>query len=155
MVSLVRLLPVTAAAGVMALTLATPATGIAAAPAGHARHPAVARAMDRDFLARLHGSSAFPNTHGHSEYDRTATHREVEVAVNNAPSRIRGHLVTVYVNRKKVGTMRVNRFGHAFRDWETSRGQFVPWAGAGSPCRVRTAKGKLVVSGTYVRESDS
>ena len=75
------------------------------------------------------------------------------MTVNNLPSRLHGHRVTVYVNRQKVGTMRVNDSGHASREWSTERGQFVPWAGSGSPCRVRTATNTLIVSGTYVRES--
>lgn len=131
-----------ASAAVLGMTLVVPATSAGAASAS-----------DPEFNARLHGSSAFPSTRGHSEYERTSTHREVEVTVNNAPGRLRGHSVTVFVNGRRVGTMRVNSAGHAEREWSTSRGQFVPWAGAGSPCRVRTASGTLVVSGRYVRES--
>jgi hypothetical protein len=131
-----------AAASVTALTLVLPATGAAAATSS-----------DPEFNARLHGSTAFPNTRGHSEYERTTHQREVEVTVNNAPGRLRGHLVTVFVNRKRVGTMRVNSAGHAEREWNTVRGQFVPFAGSGDPVRVRTASGTLVVSGTYHRES--
>lgn len=132
-----------ATAAVMGLALVAPAASADATSAS-----------DPEFHARLHGSSSFPNTRGHSEYERNGARREVEVTVNNAPRRIRGHVVTVYVNRKRVGTMRINSAGHAEREWKTSRGQFVPWAGAGSPCRVRTAGGTLVVSGTYVREFD-
>lgn len=129
-------------AAVTGLTLIAPAAGASAATT----------AADPEFNAVLHGSSAFPNARGHSEYERTATHREVEVTVNNLPARLRGHRVTVYVNLKKVGTMLVNSSGHASREWDTRRGQFVPFAGAGSPCRVRTASGTLIVSGTYHRE---
>jgi hypothetical protein len=131
-----------ATAAVMSLTLAVPAI-----PAG----AATARA-EVDFHAALHGSTAFPNARGHSEYDRSSTKREVEVTVNNLPGRLRGHRVTVYVNRQKVGTMLVNSSGSASREWSTERGQFVPFAGSGSPCRVRTASNTLIVSGTYVRE---
>lgn len=132
-----------AAASVTAMTLVLPATAAAAATSS-----------DPEFFATLHGSSAFPNTRGHSEYERTTHRREVEVTVNNAPRRLRGHLVTVFVNGKRVGTMRVNSAGHAEREWSTARGQFVPFAGSGSPVRVRTAGGTLVVSGIYHRESD-
>jgi hypothetical protein len=131
-----------ATAAVTGITLVVPAAAAGAATGS-----------DPEFNARLHGSSAFPNARGHSEYERTSTHREVEVTVNNLPGRLRGHRVTVYVNLKKVGTMLVNSSGHASREWNTERGQFVPWAGAGSPCRVRTASGTLIVSGRYVRES--
>jgi len=130
-----------AAATVTTLSLVVPTTGAAAA-------------TDPEFFARLHGSTHFPNARGHSEYERTSTHREVEVTVNNLPGRLRGHRVTVYVNRKRVGTMRVNSSGHAGREWNTGRGQFVPWAGSGSPVRVRTASNTLIVSGTYHRETD-
>lgn len=131
-----------ATAAVMGLTLVVPAVSAGAATG-----------IDPEFNARLHGSTAFPNARGHSEYERSSTHREVEVSVNNLPGRLRGHRVTVYVNRKRVGTMRVNSAGHAGREWSTEHRQFVPWAGAGSPCRVRTASNRLIVSGTYVRES--
>jgi hypothetical protein len=132
------------AATVTALTLVLPATGAAAATG-----------TDPEFHAVLHGSSAFPNTRGHSEYERTTRQREVEVTVNNAPSRLRGHWVVVYVNLKRVGSMRVNSRGHAEREWSTEHGQFVPWAGSGSPVRVRrSSNNQLVVSGTYHRAAD-
>jgi hypothetical protein len=127
----------------MGLALGVPAVSAGAATAS----------SDPEFNARLHGSSAFPNARGHSEYERNSTHREVEVTVNNLPGRLHGKRVTVYVNRKKVGTMRVNSSGHASREWDTDRGQSVPWAGENSPCRVRTASGTLIVSGRYHRES--
>jgi hypothetical protein len=131
-----------ATAAVMGLAVLAPAVSASAASSG-----------DPEFNARLHGTSAFPNARGHSEYERNARHREVEVTVNNLPARLRGHRVTVFVSRKKVGTMLVNRAGHASREWKTERGQFVPFAGAGSLCRVRTSSGGLIVSGRYVRES--
>ncbi|HEX6932323.1 MAG TPA: hypothetical protein VF162_09285 [Streptosporangiaceae bacterium] len=108
---------------------------------------------DLEFNARLHGTAAFSHARGHSEYDRSARHREVEVTVNNLPARLRGHRVTVFVSGKKVGTMLVNKAGHASREWKTERGQHVPFARAGSLCRVRTSSGGLIVSGRYVRES--
>lgn len=131
-----------ATAAVLSLALAAPAI-----PAG----AATARA-EVDLHAALHGSTAFPNARGHSEYERSFAQREVEVTVHNLPGRLHGHRVTVYVNRQKVGTMLVHHTGTASGDWSTERGQFVPFASAGSPCRVRTAGNTLIVSGTYVRE---
>ena len=64
-------------------------------------------------------------------------------------SRLAGQRVTVYLNRHKIGTMRVSSRGRAHRDWSTSHHQSVPSAGAGSPVQVRTAGGKLIVSGKY------
>lgn len=131
-----------ATAAVMGLTLLAPAV------------PAGAATSEVDFHARLHGTSAFPSAFGHSEYGRTARHRDVEVTVNNLPARLRGHRVTVFVSGRRVGTMLVNRAGHASREWKTEHGQFVPFARAGSLCRVRTSAGTLIVSGRYVRESE-
>ena len=131
-----------ATAAVMSLALAAPAI-----PAG----AATARA-EVDLRAALHGSTAFPNARGHSEYERSSAKREVEVTVTRLPERLHGHRVTVYVNGQKVGTMLVRHTGTASREWSTERGQFVPFAGSGSPCRVRTGSMTLIVSGTYVRE---
>jgi hypothetical protein len=131
-----------ASAAVMGLTLLAPAVSASAATTSEV-----------DLNARLHGTAAFPRAFGHSEYQRTLRHREVEVTVNNLPRRLRGHRVTVFVSRKKVGTMLVNSAGHASRQWATERGQFVPFASAGSLCRVRTSSGALIVTGRYVRES--
>jgi hypothetical protein len=130
-------------AAMTGLTLLAPAVSASAATSG-----------DPEFNARLHGSVAFRHAFGHSEYERTARHREVEVTVNNLPARLRGHRVTVFVAGRRVGTMLVNRAGHASREWKTERGQFVPLAGSGSPCRVRTSSGTLIVSGRYVLDRD-
>lgn len=122
-----------------ALTLVLPATGASAARA----------AADPEFFARCTGSSAFPNARGWSEYDRTSAEKEVKVTLNNAPNRIRRQWVVVYVNRARTGRMWVNRFGHASLERDTEHGQFVPWAGSGSPVRVRTGGGTLVIWGFY------
>lgn len=131
-----------ATAAVMGLAVLVPAVSASAAARSEV-----------DLHARLHGTAAFSRAFGHSEYERTARHRDVEVTVNNLPSRLRGHRVTVFVAGKRVGTMLVNSAGHASREWKTERGQAVPFASAGSLCRVRTSSGALIVSGRYVRES--
>ncbi len=131
-----------ATAAVMGLGLVAPAI-----PAGATTARAAA-----DFHAALHGSSAFPNARGHSEYERSSAKREVEVTVTHLPGRLHGKRVVVFVNGQKVGTMLVHHTGTASGDWSTERGQRVPLAGSGSPCRVRTGSMTLIVSGTYVRE---
>jgi hypothetical protein len=141
----IRWITGSAAAAATALALIVPAAGATAS---------VSAAADPEFYAAMHGSSAFPNARGHSEYERTSTQREVDVTLNNAPNRIRRHNVVVFVNRKRVGTMWVNRFGHAEREWSTEHRQYVPWAGSGSPVRVRTTGGTLVISGYYHLETD-
>jgi hypothetical protein len=136
----IRWITGSAAAAATALALIVPAAS-ASAPA--------AAAADPEFHAVMHGSSAFPHARGHSEYSREGAKREADATLNNAPSRIRRHNVVVFVNGRRIGTMWVNRFGHADREWSTEHGQFVPWAGSGSPVRVRTAGGTLVISGRY------
>lgn len=113
----------------------------------------VAHAADVDLLARLAGSAAFPNATGHSEYERTATEREVEVTVTHI-AKLAGKRVSVFVNGKKVGTMLVSSTGRAHREWDTEHGQFVPFASAGDPIKVRKADGTLVAKGTYRRDTD-
>lgn len=121
--------------------------------AGSASASVPAANHDSEFHAALRGSSAYSHVWGHSDYHRSGSRREVEVTLNNAPARIRRHNVVVYVNFRRVGTMYVTRYGHAERGWRTSHGQYVPWAGAGSPVRVRTTGGALVESGRYHADS--
>jgi hypothetical protein len=78
----------------------------------------------------------------------TSTKREVEVTVSGI-RRLAGRRVTVYVNGRKVGTMRVSSTGRAHRDWSTSHGQSVPSATAGSTVKIRTTGGTLIASGRY------
>ena len=110
-------------------------------------------ATEVELAASLSGSHSFPGAHGRSEYDRNGTNRDVEVTVLGI-TRLAGHRVTVFVAGKKVGTMLVSPAGTAHRDWETQRGQFVPFASAGSTVKVRTASGTLVASGTYHRQAE-
>lgn len=110
-------------------------------------------AVQTDYFAWLHGSAQYRGAHGDSEYDVEGNSREVEVAVHHL-NRQAGRRVTVAVNGRKVGTMRVSSRGHAHRQWKTEHGQSVPRAGAGSSIRVRTAGGTLIVSGTLQREPD-
>jgi hypothetical protein len=112
-----------------------------------------AAAVEVDLHTRLQGGAAFPRATGHSEYDRSSTEREVEVTVANIGS-LAGHNVNVFVSGHKVGSMRVSIAGVAHREWDTERGQSVPFASAGNYVKVRTTGGKLVASGRYVREPD-
>lgn len=105
-----------------------------------------------DLAARLQHSAAHRNAAGHSDYERGAG-REVEVTVRHVPG-LAGKRVIVYVNHHKVGTMRVNRYGVAHREWDTDRGQYVPYATADDRVRVRTTGGTLVASGRYHRVND-
>jgi hypothetical protein len=136
-VSLMRirsLLPSVAVALIAAIALAAPAA-----------------AAEVDLRARLQGSAAYTNASGHSEYDRSAEGRDLEVLVRNI-GRLAGHRVAVFVSGVKVGTIVVTTGGVAHREWDTERGQSVPFASAGDFVKVRAPNGTLVASGKYVRD---
>lgn len=114
--------------------------------------PALA-ATETDYFTFLTPTKQYPKAGGDSVYERDG-HREVEVTVTGV-SALKGHRVTVFVNGHRVGTMAVSERGRAHREWDTEHDQAVPGAGAGSPVRVRTATGALIVSGRYAREADS
>jgi len=99
---------------------------------------AASAATELDFHATLHHSAAYSTATGYSEYERVGTARELEVTVRHL-HRLVGKRVSVFVNGHKVGTMLVNRYGNAHREWDTRHGQYVPWAGAGTPIRIRNA----------------
>jgi len=111
-----------------------------------------AQAVEVDLHARLNGSTAFTRATGFSEYGRSAEGREVEVTVRNIGG-LAGQNVVVYVAGTKVGAIRVSSAGVAHREWDTERGQSVPFASAGDFIKVRTTGGTLVATGKYVREA--
>lgn len=114
--------------------------------------PTANAATEVDLHAVLSHGDAFPNATGHSEYDRSGTaNRDVEVTVRHIV-RLAGTRLVVVVNNKRVGTMRVNSSGAAHREWDTERGQYVPYAAAGDPVRVRVLDGPLVATGRYHRD---
>jgi hypothetical protein len=105
-------------------------------------------AKESDYFTYLKAAPHYAGARGDSEYEREGAKREVEVTVTGI-SRLAGRRVTVYINGRKVGTMRVASRGRAHRDWSTAHGQSVPSARAGSSVQVRTAGGTLIVSGRY------
>lgn len=111
-------------------------------------------AAETDFFTWLSGSHHYPRAHGNSEYELEGSRREAEVTVTGIRG-LAGKRVTVNVNGQKLGRILVSSRGRAHREWSTAHGQSVPRAGTGSPVRVRTAGGTLIVSGRYQRESDS
>jgi hypothetical protein len=125
-----------AAIGVTGLAPATPAS-----------------AAEVDLIAHLQGSVAYPNATGSSEYERNSYGRDVEVTVRHATS-LTGTRLRVIVNHHRVGTMMVREGGYAHREWDTDRGESVPFASLGDPVRVRTPDGTLVVRAHYQVDPD-
>jgi len=116
--------------------------------------PSSALAAETDLIAHLNGSSVYPAASGRSEYESDSDGRDLEVTVTNV-IRLAGKRVTVYVSTHKVGTMLVSSTGRAHREWDTERGQAVPAASVGSPVKVRTSSGTLVVLGKYHLDPDN
>lgn len=125
----------------LVVTVAAMVGAIGVADAAHAD-------TEIDLDASLRHGSAYTNATGFSEYERSATQRDVGVTVNHA-HRLAGKDVKIYVNGTWVGKMHLNATGYAHREWDTEHGQSVPFASAGDPVRVRTTTGTLVVSGFY------
>jgi hypothetical protein len=122
------------------LTAAGLTTGLVAAPA---------QAAEVDLAARMHSTNAYPNAHGHAEYESDNDGREFEISLAGV-RRLAGHRVTVRVHGDIVGRMTVNQYGRAHLE----RNSGVPRMTAGNVVRVRTASGKLVSYGTLHRDSE-
>lgn len=113
----------------------------------------VAQGAEVDMKASLSGGSNYPKATGSSEYDRGNDGRDVEVTVRNIAG-LAGKRVSVYVSGAKVGTMFVRSTGVAHREWDTEKGETVPFASSGDNVKVCTGGGSLVAAGKYVRTPD-
>lgn len=125
------------AAAVLALAIAVPA----------------AQAVEVDLHAVLHGTAAFPNARGSSEYERGDGGRDVKVTVVGI-RKLAGKQVTFFVAGQKIGTARVSSLGRVHIERDTEHGQFVPRASAGNGVSARTAGGTVIAKGIYHREAD-
>ena len=96
----------------------------------------------------LTGSAAFPNAKGTAKYRDRGGEREFQVEVENV-RRLAGRTLSVFVNGNKVGSMTVNTLGEARFNRNTDLGQRVPVIRSGSRVQVKTAAGRLVVSGIF------
>ena len=132
------------AAAAAAGMLLIPAAAASAARAAPAAVPARAAMGMMHLEAGLRGG--YPHAAGHADYQSGWRSRHLEVQVWNI-RRLAGARLVVYVHGTRAGTMTVSRSGYAHLD--LARG--VPACGAGQPVRVRTLKGALVASGTFMR----
>ena len=92
----------------------------------------------------LKASSAFPGASGKAKFQNEGQ-RELEIEVEHV-RRLAGKRVNFYVNSTKVGSARVNGLGAAQIN---RRGASFPSVGAGTRIKVKTAAGKLIVSGSF------
>lgn len=96
----------------------------------------------------LTGTAAHPGVHGKATYKVDGVNREFAVEIEDANA-LRGQTLTVVVNGRVVGKMRVNALGAAALERSTQLGQAVPTIRSGSTVRIKTAAGVLVAKGTF------
>jgi opacity protein-like surface antigen len=92
----------------------------------------------------LKPSAAFPGASGKAKFQNQGQ-RELEIEVEHV-RRLAGKRVNFFVNRAKVGSARVNGLGAAQIN---RRGASFPAINAGTRVKVKTASGKLIVSGQF------
>lgn len=106
--------------------------------------PAVQAKGDPGTIIPLKASSAFPGAKGKAKF-KTDGQRELEIEVEHL-RRLAGRPVSFFVNSKKVGSLRLNRFGAAELNLRGSR---APAVQSGTRISVKTASGRLIVSGRF------
>ena len=92
----------------------------------------------------LKSSGAFPGASGKAKFQNKGQ-RELEIEVEHV-RRLAGRRVNFFVNSTKVGSARVNRLGAAQIN---RRGASFPAINAGTRIKVKTAAGRLIVSGSF------
>ena len=105
--------------------------------------PAVQAKGDPGTIISLKASSAFPGAKGKAKF-KTDGQRELEIEVEHL-RRYAGRPVSFFVNSKKVGSLRLNRFGAAELNLRGSR---APAVSSGTRISVKLA-GRLIVSGRF------
>ena len=106
--------------------------------------PAVQAKGDPGTIIALKASSAFPGAKGKAKF-KTDGQRELEIEIEHV-RRLAGRQVNFFVNAKKVGSKRVNGLGAAQIE---RRGSTFPAIGSGTRISVKTAGGRLIVSGRF------
>ena len=96
----------------------------------------------------LKASASFPAAKGAAKFRAKSGQRELEAEVEHV-RRLAGKRVTFFVGGRKLGTAKVGALGAAHIARSTERGQAVPSVSAGTTVKVKTAAGRLIVSGSF------
>jgi hypothetical protein len=147
--STLRLNPRLLAATTIAAVAVTPAVAVAAMKPAQNR-PGAPRAMIADVNRQIYlkGGGAYRAANGSAQYQAQPGQRELQIELQRARP-LAGRTVTFWVGGSYFGSARVSRFGQADIDRNTERGQAVPTLAQGTYVAVKTASGKLIVSGTF------
>ena len=92
----------------------------------------------------LKASSSYSGASGKAKYQETGQ-RELEVELEHV-RRLAGKRVSFFVNGTKIGSSRVSSLGAARVD---KRGSSFPAVQSGTVIKVKTAGGKMIVSGRF------
>ena len=106
--------------------------------------PAVQAKGGPGTIIALKASSAFPGAKGKAKF-QTEGQRELEIEVEHV-RRLAGKQVNFFVGARKVGSKRISALGAAQLD---RRGSNFPAIGSGTRISVKTASGRLIVSGRF------
>lgn len=106
--------------------------------------PAVQAKGGQGTRIALKSSAAFPGASGNAKLQNEGQ-RELEIEVEHV-RRLAGQRVSFFVGSAKVGSARVNRLGAA---QVNRRGAGFPAIAAGTRVAVKTAGGRLIVSGRF------
>jgi hypothetical protein len=106
--------------------------------------PAVQAKGEPGIRIALKSAGTFPGASGKAKFQNQGQ-RELEIEVEHV-RRLAGKRVGFFVNSTKVGSARVNGLGAAQVD---RRGASFPAINAGTRIKVKTAGGKLIVSGRF------
>ena len=89
----------------------------------------------------------FPTAKGRAQFRGGAVQRQLEIEVEHLPP---GTAVRFYLGPRQMGTQQIaDALGAASINLNTRLGDVIPTSVVGKPVRVKTAAGKLVVSGTF------
>jgi hypothetical protein len=106
--------------------------------------PAVQAKGEPGIRIALKSAAAFPGASGKAKFQNQGQ-RELEIEVEHV-RRLAGKRVSFFVNSTKVGSARVNGLGAA---QVNRRGASFPAINAGTRIKVKTAGGRLIVSGRF------
>ena len=95
-------------------------------------------------IIALKASSAFPGAKGKAKF-QTEGQRELEIEVEHV-RRLAGKRVNFFVGARKIGSKRISALGAAQLD---RRGSTFPAINSGTRISVKTAGGRLIVSGRF------
>jgi hypothetical protein len=107
---------------------------------------ALAAASTVDWRIPMHGSFAYPKANGSAQYQSQPGQRDLQVEVQRVRS-LAGKTVVFRAAGVSLGSAKAAPNGQADITRNTELGQKVPLIFRGSRVAVRTASGKLVISG--------